>query len=177
MKSTIIIPWLFLAAFIHGPASAEDAPRRPAPASAAPAPAERGALALPDVFPINMGFKTLQSKPGAPNHGYDTVEIAGRYAVHHGNAAKMDEIKRAFPKVMTIAMNVRGPERAADVRRAETADVWPGFFLYRAGSRLTSAVDTSKTQIMVEDASRFSTRDYALLSPLNADGRPSFFDS
>ena len=177
MKSTILIPLLFLATFIHGPAFAEDVPREPAPASAAPAPAERGAQALPDVFPINMGFKTLQSEPGAPNHDYDTVEIAGRYAVHHGNAAKMDEIKKAFPKVMTIAMNVRGSERSADVRRAETADVWPGFFLYRAGSRMTSAVDISDTQIPVEDASRFSTSDYALVCPLNAEGRPEFLDS
>ena len=177
MKSTTLIPLLLVVAFLHGPTFAEEVPREPASAPVDPEAAERGALALPDVFPINMGFKTLLSKPGAPNHGYDTLETAGRYAIHHGNAAKMDEIKKAFPHVMTIAMNVRGSERSSDVRRASTADVWPGFFLYRAGSRFTSAVDTADTQIPVEDASRFSTRDYALLCPLNAEGRPEFLTS
>jgi hypothetical protein len=177
MKSTTLIPLLLVAAFLHGPTFAEEAPGEPASAPVALDPAVRGVLMLPDVFPINMGFKTLLSKPGAPNHGYDTLENAGRYAIHHGNAAKMDQIKKAFPYVMTIAMNVRGSERSSDVRRAATADVWPGFFLYRAGSRLTSAVGTADTQIPVEDASLFSTRDYALLSPLNAEGRPEFLTS
>jgi hypothetical protein len=76
MKSTTLIPLLFLTAFIHGPASVEGAPHEQAPVSADPALAERGALALPDVFPINMGFKTLLSRPGAPNHDFDTPENA-----------------------------------------------------------------------------------------------------
>jgi autotransporter-associated beta strand protein len=134
-------------------------------------------LALPDVFPINMGFKTLLSTTNDPNSSFDTLANAGRYAIHHGNAAKMDEIKAAFPNVMTIAMNKHGPERSTDVRDAETGDVWPGFFLYRTGSRLTATIDASVTQIPVEDATRFTTLDYALLSPLNAQGRPEFLTS
>jgi hypothetical protein len=177
MKSTTLIPLVLVAAFLHGPAFAEEATLEPASAPVDPDPAVRGALALPDVFPINMGFKSLTSKPDAPNHGFDTLANAGRYAVHHGNAAKMNEIKKAFPDVMTISMNPLEAERSNHVDKAATGNVWPGFWLYRAGSRLTGAVDQSTTQIPVEDASRFTTRDYALVCSLDAKGRPEFLAS
>jgi hypothetical protein len=102
---------------------------------------------------------------------------AGRYAIHHGNAAKMDEIKAAFPNVMTIAMNPIESERSNNVGNTNTGNVWPGFWLYRTGSRVTAAVDTTVTQIPVENASRFSTQDYALLCSLDAQGRPDFLAS
>ncbi len=137
-------------------------------------------LTLPEVFPINMGFKSLLSSTNDPNHLFDTLANAGRYAIHHGNVSNMDQIKVAFANVMTIAMNPRqtdGENRSNSVSDAATGNVWPGFFLYRAGSRLMTAVDTTVTQIPVEDAARFSTRDYALLCSLDAQGRPDFLAS
>jgi autotransporter-associated beta strand protein len=137
-------------------------------------------LTLPEVFPINMGFKTLLSTTNDPNNLFDTLANAGRYAIHHGNVSNVDQIKQAFPQVMTIAMNPRqtdGENRSQNVGDTNTGNVWPGFFLYRAGSRLISDIDASVTQIPVEDASRFTTRDYAVLSSLNAQGRPEFLTS
>jgi autotransporter-associated beta strand protein len=136
--------------------------------------------ALPDVFPINMGFKTLLSTNGAVNHEFDTLANAGRYAVHHGSVSAMDQIKTNFPNVITIAMNPRAVDsenRSVGIDSGKTGNVWPGFWLYRAGCLLGSAISTTNTQIGVADATRFTTNDYALIYERDALGSPKFLTS
>ena len=135
---------------------------------------------LPDVFPINMGFKTLLSTNGAVNHEFDALANAGRYAVHHGSVSAMDQIKTNFPNVITIAMNPRAVDsenRSVGIDSGKTGNVWPGFWLYRAGCLLGSAISTTNTQIGVVDAARFTTNDYALIYERDALGSPKFLTS
>jgi len=135
---------------------------------------------LPDIFPINMGFKTLLSTNGAVNHAFDTLANAGRYAAHHGSVSVMDQIKTSFPDVITLAMNPRsvdGENRSVGIDSAATGNVWPGFWLYKAGCLLGVTISTTNTQIEVADATRFTTNDYAIIYERDALGKPKFLTS
>ncbi|MCF7864557.1 MAG: hypothetical protein K9L89_07200, partial [Kiritimatiellales bacterium] len=135
---------------------------------------------LPDVFPINMGFKSLLSTTTDPNHAFDTLANAGRYAIHHGNVSNMDLIKTTFPNMITIAMNPRsvdGENRSQNSTSANTGSVWPGFWAYKAGALIANNLSKTSTTIAVASTNLFNLppeADMVVIYARNADNTPDW---
>jgi hypothetical protein len=133
----------------------------------------------PDRFPINMGFKTLLSATNQPNHYFDTLENAGRYAIHHSGMNPANLIKSTYgDQLISIVMNpgsVDGENRNNGVNHSQTHKVWPGFWLQYAGSKITANVTTGAAGITVEDPYRFATNDWVIIYSLDGNGKPSWF--
>jgi hypothetical protein len=135
---------------------------------------------LPDEFPVNMGFKSLLSEVDADNHYFDTLENAGRYAIHHSSCSMTELIKDAYSnEVIALAMNpasVDGENRSITVSASATGEVWPGYWLQMAGSLITDDLGTGDTHIHVADANLFAVDNWVMIYQLDSSsGNPAWF--
>lgn len=152
------------------------------------------ATVFPYGYPINMGFKTLMSPANAPNDAFDTVANALKFAVHHGDRTKLQSIVAeglaGNPPVrpLTIAMNPSTTDPAYNIPSgagdSATANVFPGHWLYYAGTTLTGAVTSNATVIAVADTGAFdqtldpvknpSHKEHVVIYNRQGNGRPDW---
>lgn len=129
-------------------------------------------ITLPTEYPINMGFKTLYSDPitgdgsTAGNESFDNVGNAANFAIHHGYLSDMNAIKSQYPNSGIITILANPPTTiyvGSDSGTTKVGTVFPGHFLYYAGTTATASINSTATQINVADTSIFNVGDYILI--------------
>jgi len=131
------------------------------------------ALQLPEEFPIPMAFRPLESG--------DPIEKLAPFPIIH--AGPIDKIKKRWPDKMCILHRPYAALHRRLVARGK-AKVWPGHFLYWAGSKVTRdlAADGTATTVFVEYPNRFRTdtpnklgvADDVVIYRLDENGRPDW---
>lgn len=145
-------------------------------------------VALPILFPINMGFKTFDSysdNSTANNEAFDSwnssngthsgnLTTADRFPVHHGGFTNMKKIENAYPMatppIITIDTTVASRALPTGSNSTAVGTVFRGHYLYYAGTyargNIPYATSGNLTTIPVGNATVFVN------NAKDADGNP-----
>jgi hypothetical protein len=127
-------------------------------------------VALPTSFPMNMSFKPFGSEPP---RDFDILDNAKpeMFPIHHGSRTKLDAITKAYgaDKTITIVFNpttTDGENREPNVGKDDAGLVWPGTWLQKARTMVTTDVGPNTETMSVADSSRIAVNDVVIIYKL-----------
>jgi len=121
----------------------------------------------PSTFPINMSFRPLEDGDDqAPAPVLTHEKVIEKYLqfcpVNHGAKGYMQELKISRPDVMAIAL----PNWS--VGPVAGANLWPGYFLYCAGTTLPASINATQTTVAVKSVENITVGDTVGIFKVNS---------
>ena len=134
---------------------------RRSPAGRASAAADTAHLAsVGGAYPRLANYNGLLAPPDVPAYLHDAVVIAQAPALRDGAVARL---KRANPRARVLLYERTLQVDYPLIRQIYGIDIYPGWWLLRAGSTLAAPIDARQTSIPVVDPSLFRPYDDVLV--------------